>query len=151
MSPLVTYVLLCAIVLYAVVLIYELITRRHIKGFALKALILCCVVVYLHAVTGFPTPKRAFGGGSSLFAILAMFCCVILGMIAHYFFYLKERFSLKTFLRPFLISPIVLLPLLASMKGNAQLESIELIAFAILAFQNGFFWREVLEHAKPEE
>ena len=151
MSPLVTYVLLCAVVLYGIILIYELITRRRIKGFVLKALILCFVVVYLHAVTGFPTPKRAFGGGSSFVPIVAMFCCVILGMVAHYFFYLKGRFSLKTFIRPFLISPIVLLPLMGSMKGNAELESLEFFAFAILAFQNGFFWREVLEHAKPEK
>jgi hypothetical protein len=44
----------------------------------------------------------------------------------------------------------VLLPLLGSLQGVTSFETIQIISFGILSFQNGFFWKVVLEHAKTQ-
>jgi hypothetical protein len=63
---------------------------------------------------------------------------------------LKGTFSWPDLLKPLCISPIVLLPLIGSVQGMKGLESMQVISFALLAFQNGFFWQVVLERASPK-
>jgi hypothetical protein len=79
-----------------------------------------------------------------------MFLATLLGIAARYAFYLpRGRFSWLDFLKPISISPIVLLPLLGSVTGSGSLKDIQVLSFAFLAFQNGFFWQAVLEAARP--
>jgi hypothetical protein len=47
------------------------------------------------------------------------------------------------------ISPILLLPLIGSIQAVKSLEAIQVASFALLAFQNGFFWQVVLQRAVP--
>ena len=107
------------------------------------------VAVVLRLVTGYPQPRQAFGGGPTLALIVLMFFCILLGMAARYWFYLRGRFSTSAFLPPLLISPLVLLPLLGTVQPDVRPQAIQVISLAILAFQNGFFWRTVFEKAKP--
>jgi hypothetical protein len=112
---------------------------------------LAIVAVGLHLTTGFPFLdfRQAFGGGTSpLLAVGLMFVCVVLGIVATYIFNMTGAFSWRDFARPLVVSPLVLLPLIGSIQG-AALEPIQLVCFAILAFQNGFFWQQVLREAKP--
>lgn len=81
-------------------------------------------------------------------AILIMFICVVLGIMARNIFYQRGKFTLKSFLRPLVISPIVLLPLIGALQSSAEVEAIQLICLAILAFQNGFFWKTVFDNAR---
>jgi hypothetical protein len=41
------------------------------------------------------------------------------------------------------------LPLIGSVQTKAELNGMQVVCFAILAFQNGFFWHAVLQGAKP--
>jgi hypothetical protein len=108
------------------------------------------VFLILWITTGFPSPTRqAFGGISPLLALALMYAGVVLGIAANYIFYLSQPFSWLDFARPLVVSPIVLLPLIGSLQG-ARLESLQIVCFVVLAFQNGFFWQQVLRNAKPK-
>ncbi len=152
MSPIITYALMLFMGLYVLTIIVDLVANRSFKRFLIEAIILVCFFIILNVATGFPasSSRQAFGGVSPLIAISIMFVCTILGIIGHYFFYFEGKFSLRTFLKPLFISPIVLLPLIGSVQGTSNLESIQMISFAILSFQNGFFWKVVIERAKTQ-
>lgn len=108
--------------------------------------------IVLHLATGFPATTRrvAFGAGWSPELVLGlMFLAVLAGIAGHYAFHRREDFSWASFARPLVASPIVLLPLIGSVQG-AALETIQVASFVILAYQNGFFWREVLKDARKE-
>jgi uncharacterized membrane protein YesL len=111
---------------------------------------LLAIVLLLNLMTGFPasSTRQAFGGTPPLLAIALMFIGVLSGIAATYIFNLSGVFSWRDFARPLVASPIVLLPLIGSVQG-AELEPIQLVSFTILAFQNGFFWQQVLKDAKP--
>jgi dolichyl-phosphate-mannose--protein O-mannosyl transferase len=128
----------------------------YVRGRSARRLIISIVAlaimgIALHFATGFPflESRQAFGGGASpLLAVGLMFLGVVLGIVATYIFNLSGAFSWRDFARPLVASPIVLLPLIGSIQG-AALEPIQLVCFAVLAFQNGFFWQQVLREAKP--
>lgn len=152
MSILITYTLLFFMGLYAIAILIDLMINRSWKYFIIEASILIIVIIVLYLTTGFPTTiRQPFGGISPVLAIAIMFVCTILGIASRYFFYQKGNFSWRSFLKPMFISPIVLLPLLGSVQGVSSFESIQLISFGILAFQNGFFWNAVLEHTKTQK
>ncbi|HUQ95824.1 MAG TPA: hypothetical protein VM120_29370 [Bryobacteraceae bacterium] len=112
---------------------------------ALVAMVILALLIN-NAVTG----RVAFGTGTSpMITILCMFVASVLGIAAHYVFYLKGRFSWPRLLKPLCISPIVLIPLIGSMQGMTDLKDMQLVWFALLAFQNGFFWHALLNEARP--
>ncbi|CAK8711222.1 hypothetical protein KKHLCK_00215 [Candidatus Electrothrix laxa] len=153
MSPFITILLLLFSGLYLLLLVVEGIITRSGKRILVEALLLGIFLVLLHWMTGFPASlsRQAFGGVSPLTAIGLMFVCTMLGIMAHYIFYLKGKFSWQEFLKPLVISPIVFLPLVGSVQSLTGLESVQMISFAILAFQNGFFWKEVFGRVKKKE
>ena len=138
-------------VLFIIFLIEDLRDKNYAR-LAIKSGVLFLVFLVLHLATGFPQPstKQAFGGVSPLSAIGLMFVCIILGMAARCIFYLKRKFSWLAFVKPLCVSPIVLLPLVGSVQGLQELETIQMLSFGFLAFQNGFFWQVVLDSAKPQ-
>jgi hypothetical protein len=103
----------------------------------------------LHWAIGFPEPNYSFGPRSELFVVAVILFFVLLGMAAHYVFYQDGPFVVREFLKPMLISPIVLLPLLGIVQGR-EAGVMEYVCFGILGFQNGFFWQKVLEGATPK-
>ena len=150
MSPIMTYLLMIFLGLFGLFIVVELIRIRAVKRFVIQAVVLVLAIVLLKATTGFPAARTAFGGVSPILAISIMFVCTPIGIAAHYLFYTKGQFSWQAFLKPLVITPIVLLPLIGSVQGTSDLEPIQLISFALLAFQNGFFWKEVFAHAKAK-
>lgn len=145
MNLFITNLLLLFAGLYLIVLIVDGLISRSGKRILIEGLLLGAFLLLLNQITGFPTPSsmQAFGGISPLMALGLMFICTILGIMAHYFFHLDKAFSWREFLKPLVISPIIFLPLMGSVQGLTGLESMQMISFAILAFQNGFFWKEV--------
>ena len=91
-------------------------------------------------------PRVEVRGDTSWSGIVFCYLAMALGMAAHYFFYKssRARFRLLNFVRPFLISPIVFIPLLgvvnAARVGRGPFESAD-IMLLLVAFQNGFFWQ----------
>jgi hypothetical protein len=150
MSPIVTYLLIIFLGLFALIIIIELIIFRDIKKFVYQTVILVAVIVFLKLTAGFPATRVAFGGVSPVIAIGIMLVCTLFGVAAHYIYYMEGKFIWRTFLKPLVISPIVLLPLIGSVQGSPGLEPVQMISFGVLAFQNGFFWKEVFEHAKSK-
>lgn len=150
MSPLFTYLVLLAIVVYGLILLIELVRSRQIKSVLLQMSLLVGVGLFLHFFAGFPTPSTRQSFGTTidpLYMIGVMFGCIIFGMVANYLFYLKRSFSWMAFLKPMCLSPIVLLPLAGSVQQSSEVEAVQLVSLAILAFQNGFFWKVVVERA----
>jgi len=148
MSPIVTYFLISFLGLFALFIIIELILFRTVKSFIIQILILINVYVLLNITTGFPAIRTAPGDASPITAIVIMFVCTLIGIIAHQIFYRKGEFSWRSFLnflKPLVISPILLLPLFDFLLESSASISIKLIYFGILAFQNGFFWKNIIE------
>jgi hypothetical protein len=144
-------VAVCAI-LAALLFVVDLVRGRHRRG-GVGLLVLAVFLIALYVTTGFPFPSQgrvAFGGTISVWwAVLAMLVGIVLGMVAQYVWSKPEKFGWLDFLRPIVISPLVLLPLIGSLSGES-LEAMQLMSLALLAFQNGYFWQQVLKDAKPK-
>jgi hypothetical protein len=115
------------------------------------------LVVYLgvlHFSFGFPSPPVGIAKGPADSdtgpLVLALFVFMTLGMAAEYLYrYLdakpeESKFDWKTFAKPFLVSPLVFVPLAASLQ-NAKVDlasfNIPLLMLFLVAFENGFLWR----------
>lgn len=149
MPALITYTLLIAFVLSAFLAAYDGWIKREKARSGLEMSLLVAAFLMLRWQTGFPAIRESFSSTPTAAVVGVMFICVVLGTVANYMFYLKASFSWRSLVRPIVVSPLVLLPLLGTLEGHPQVETVQLIWFALLAFQNGFFWRIVFDHAKP--
>ena len=141
---------LCAIAYLALILI-DLAQSRRTWRFLLELLPLLALVVVDVLIASLRNGYISFGPGpSSVATILIMFGSIMLGIVARYIFFLQKQFSWLDCAKPLCISPIVLLPLMSSVQTLKSLEPIQVLSFALLAFQNGFFWQAVLERARPK-
>jgi hypothetical protein len=149
MPPLITHVLLVAFTSGAVLVAYDG-WRTHARPiFWIETVLLVAAFLVLRWQTGFPSVRQSFSGTPTAMTVAVMFICVVCGTVANYFYYQRGSFSLKSLIRPVVVSPLVLLPLLGTLEGRSEIESVQLIWFALLAFQNGFFWRVVFDRAAP--
>jgi hypothetical protein len=141
-----------AAVLAALIFVVDLFRGARRRA-TISLVLLALFLLALGLTTGFPRPsagRLAFGGEISVWwAVLAMVVGVVFGMVAQYVWSKPESFSWLDFLRPIVVSPLVLLPLIGSLSGG-PLEAMQLLSLALLAFQNGYFWQTVLKDAKPK-
>jgi len=122
---------------------------------SLNLLGLALYVLLLHSLFGFPSLEelQSKGGEGNQFLVLAlaMYACMLVGMAAEYLYHyfdgpspVAKKFDIGTFLKPFLISPLVFVPLAASLQSaNLDLSHFDaprLMVF-LVAFENGFLWR----------
>jgi len=88
--------------------------------------------------------------------ILILYVCMLLGIMCHYFYGLlmspkgsRPPFDLGLFLAPIFASPIIFVPLLGAFQ-NAEIDlanlTIPKFMVFFVAFENGFFWKEVVEN-----
>jgi hypothetical protein len=150
MVPWINLLTIVFLVLAVLLVIVDYFRARGLRRFVSHLAILSALVAAFMLTSSFPYPgsRQAFGGATPLFAVALMFVGVLTGIAATYVFNLAGAFSWGNFARPFVVSPLVLLPLIGSLQG-ATLEPIQLVCFTILAFQNGFFWQQVLRDARP--
>jgi hypothetical protein len=93
----------------------------------------------------------AFGAGTSpTIVILIMFAGVLLGLRRPMHLLPASEVFVVDFAEPLWVSPILLLPLIGSVQGAEDLQAMQMVSFALLAFQNGFFWQVVLERGQPK-
>jgi hypothetical protein len=139
------------IVAYLAVIVIELLIRRRWARFVLELIALLLMITIGLLINNAVTGRVAFGQGTSPIGTVGiMFAAIICGIAARYIFYMKgAKFSWLDFFKPITISPIVLLPLIGSIQNMGELNAMQVVSFAVLAFQNGFFWQAVLEGAKP--
>ena len=137
--------------LYLVLIVVEWAQSRRHKRFLLELLPLVALLIVDVFIASEAAGYLAFGPGKSpTLVILIMFGAIVLGTVARYIFYLQSKFSWTDFAKPLCISPILLLPLVGSVQGSQNLQPMQVVSFALLAFQNGFFWQAVLERAQPK-
>jgi hypothetical protein len=143
---------ICA-ALYLLVILLDCVRSKSYKRLALELIpligLLLLDVLLASANAGYLTFGADNAPGYGI--LLGMFLAIICGTAARYIFYLKGAFSWLDFAKPLCISPLLLLPLMGSLQSVKQLEPIQLVSFALLAFQNGFFWQSVLQKAKPRK
>lgn len=152
MPVILTYLILASSAVFGVLLMAEVLTLGISKRWLIELVALVGALGTLHLITGFPSrsQRQSFGDAEILGLIAAIYISIMLGMAARYFFYLRGRFKWRSFLKPLCVSPIVLLPLLGTLPFGNTVEPIQWIFFAVLGFQNGFFWRVVFERAQNE-
>jgi len=140
----------CAAIYLLAVIIEFILKRRWLTlTLGLAALVIVVVIALLlnNSVNGVVSLGE---GQSPLVSIAIMFVAIILGIAARYIFYLKPgEFSWLGLLKPTAISPIMLIPLIGSVQTLSTLNTMQLVSFGLLAFQNGFFWQAVLDAARP--
>jgi len=79
--------------------------------------------------------------------IVLTFIGVLLGISGKYLFETEGTFNWLDFLRPFAISPVVLLPLIGTLD-HADVQIVQMVSLFILGFQNGFFWQKVMQDVR---
>jgi len=127
-----------------------LVKYRRIKRFVLELLPMVGLVLLSLWIATTKAGYVTFGPEySPILVVLIMFGAIVFGIAARYIFYLQGRFYWLDFVKPLCISPILLLPLIGSIQAVRSLEVMQVVSFALLAFQNGFFWQAVLAAAKP--
>jgi hypothetical protein len=138
--------------LYLLAILIDAIRSRNLKRFLLQLLPLIVLIALDIGLASANAGYLTFGPDASpSFGILGvMFLAILLGEVARYIFYLKGAFNWLDFLTPLCISPLLLLPLMGSLQSVQKLEPIQIVSFALLAFQNGFFWQTVLAKSKPK-
>jgi len=150
MSPEIMLGTIVCSTLLVVILLFDFLRGRRRRA-VVGAVLLLLFLLTLHLTTGFPESSSAIAFGGTFpvgWAIVLMFVGVVFGIVAQYVFARPTSFSFLDFLRPIVVSPLVLLPLIGSLEGS-PLEVIQTVSLVLLAFQNGFFWQQVLKDARP--
>jgi len=155
MPPIATVIIALSIVLLFGWTVWRHLRSAHWPSLLLSLAGLALYVLLLRFLFGFPAlaGEQSKGPQDNTFPAqaLAMYLCMLAGMGAEYLYRYfdahgaKERkFEIGTFLKPFLVSPLVFMPLAASLQ-NANLDlsrfdAPRLMVF-LVAFENGFLWR----------
>jgi len=125
----------------------------------LVVLAVCGVAYYLSLQSG-PSISPKGGQPQQLSFIIILYLCVLVGILCHYLYGLllkpKENrppFDVGLFLAPIFASPIVFVPLLGAFQNaDIDLANLTIPKFMVffVAFQNGFFWKEVVENHRKK-
>jgi uncharacterized membrane protein YjgN (DUF898 family) len=140
--------------LLLVLIVWHYVRSRRWPSLVLSLVGLFFYVLLLRLLFGFPAAHLEIAKGPAhtnfLLLTLAMFTCMVLGMAAESLYHYldtpadKRQFDLGTFVKPFLVSPLVFMPLAASLENSnldlSQFDAPRLMVF-LVAFENGFLWR----------
>jgi hypothetical protein len=129
-------------------------------------LLICAFLfgIILHQLFGFPIPRpdvAAKGGEEQpLVVTAALYLCMVAGMLAQYLYirFLRPKSNRKkwdwgNFLAPVLASPIVFIPLQGALQSagvNLTAQSEPRIMLLLVAFENGFFWKDFFDRQRQE-
>ena len=126
--------------------------RRIVRG---AALVSAAAVAFAWR----PHGADQMGGIDETASLVICYAAMIAGMAAQYAYAMAERvsrgeprgkFELLTFVMPMLVSPIVFIPLLtltSELGAGGAFTRARLMAY-LVAFQNGFFWKQLFEQRR---
>ena len=141
---------LTAVAIWAII---ALIRARRRAPLVLAILGIISYLLVLKALFDFPRlPSESKGAeGSILPLVFALYLCMLGGMMAEYFYHYldtadakQRRFDFASFLKPFFVSPLVFVPLAASLQASNLTSSsfdVSRLMVFLVAFENGFLWR----------
>ena len=149
MHPLLNTIVICLGVVYLMIVglgFFEASKQR--LSLWIEASFLLGYFLLLHAWTDFPRTMTSFSEPVSLTFLVSLQLSVVAGILSNRFFtaHADAPQSWSTLMRPLVVAPMLLLPLLGSLDGCGELTTIQTASFLLLGFQNGFFWRKVFQH-----
>lgn len=160
MSYLSTVLVALSLAALTLILVHRGLRDGNWRGLFLHLVGIAGALVFLRWYFGFPSarpiPSPRGEEGLDAVLVLALYGCMLLGMLAQYAFKRFERpqarrkkFDVGVFLAPVFASPVVFIPLLAALQ-KVELDFSRIDAAAVMvffvAFQNGFFWKEYFDH-----
>lgn len=81
--------------------------------------------------------------------MIAAFVGILFGIRAHVAYRSgKKKVTLGEILKPLAVTPLLLAPLVGVME-TTDFKVLTLLSLFVLAFQNGFFWKEMLKNVHP--
>ena len=141
-----------------VLMLIELIRKKTIKAFLIQLMLLGGSAFILRRFFGYfnTLEIKSVTKVEEAVTLTGLYFCTILGIIAHHLFVqikgLRElgrqrKIRWMPILKPLVISPLIFLAVLNELtKMGAQANTITaVVTQCILAFQNGFFWKTVME------
>jgi len=130
----------------------------RLTAFALSAIVV--FAFFLNRIFGYPFSPTVVAKGprNDLILAAALYICMVAGMLCQF---LYRRFGLPQgkrgdwdlglFLAPLFASPVVFIPLLAAFSNaDIRLENLSVprLMVFLVAFQNGFFWKDFFDHIR---
>jgi hypothetical protein len=126
---------------------------RRVQGVLVIAVLLLYLAL-LHVAFGFPSLPAGYAKGEIETGVgplvLALYVSMLAGMGAEYLYHWldakpeERKFDWRSFVKPFVVSPLVFMPLAASLQ-NAKIDlssfNTPLLMLYGVAFENGFLWR----------
>jgi len=139
--------------------LYSFFRRRALSKLLVEVSSILLVAWLLHAAFGFPAATEAIAKGvpsQQLWSVVGLYLAMSTGMLAQHLYgrFMKApsarpKFNLGSFIAPLFVSPIVFIPLFASLQTVEPREQASLMAL-LVAFENGFFFKNYVDqHVQP--
>jgi hypothetical protein len=159
MSPVMTYLTIVSFCGLLILIIFYFFKNRRWQPSLIQLVLL--VIAFLFIYFLFISPKQVTQRGESsqdIYFVIVLYVFMLVGMLAQYIYARLEQpkavrpnFDLGLFLAPIFTSPIIFIPLLSAMQ-NANIDFKNLttprIMVFLVAFENGFFWKELFDHRR---
>ncbi|MEN8177010.1 MAG: hypothetical protein ABFS39_00130 [Pseudomonadota bacterium] len=131
-------------------------SNRNSLLLLLALVVLITFVILLTATLKSPEAMGSTASPIPWLTVGLLYLCMLAGIAAQYFFFASEKdvFRWQTFIKPFLASPVIFIPLASSYQEALHpFESFSMADLMILlaAFQNGFFWKIVFDRIAGEQ
>jgi hypothetical protein len=129
--------------------------KRHL--FINLILIVLCIFIVYKNFFFIETPVAKGPDNSDIYLIILIcYIVMLLGMLCHFLFFhyvlsreKRGKFDWGRFLAPIFISPIIFIPIATTLQNSkvdfANPSTVNLMIF-LIAFQNGFFWKELFDN-----
>lgn len=159
MSGLMTTIVSISIVGAVVLAISWFVKERNWIRLILSLAGIVLFVILLASLFGFPTSITARGDRiEEPYYVVVLYLFVLLGMMAQYLYChlgrakgKRSSFDVATFLAPLFLSPLVFAPIFVAFQGVGEgvagMTTAKFMIF-LVAFENGFFWKDFVENRK---
>lgn len=136
-----------------VILLFQ--ARRNIRG---SLALLCLVLILASVPLSMPLIQAGTArgdGDDETWFIIVLYAFLLLGMLAQHAYARfsrprrwRPKFDVGIFLAPIFASPIVFIPLLATVQTSGvdlyEADAARFMLF-LVAFENGFFWKTIFD------
>ncbi len=160
MTPTLFYICIASLAGLSIIAVWRVIAYKNAISFTVQAITLASGFFLLFRFF-IPDNVVAKGDEQDIAFVIILYIFMLLGMLANYAYAhlslpKKERkekqFDWGLFLAPVLASPIVFIPLLAAFQEtNPNIPLRTRIMVFLVAFQNGFFWKEYFDNKRKEK
>lgn len=161
MTPLMTWITGVSLLALILLASYRYTQTKNTRALFVQLGALALGFAFLHALFDFPfgsAPASRTGEASNdIYFVIWLYAFMLLGMLAQYGHArfsrpqrTRKKFDLGLFLAPVFASPIIFIPLFAALQNSVSDVNTRVMTF-LVAFENGFFWKEYFDHRRAEK